>query len=293
MLVLFVCAMSLSAQITQEHADTLVLEYIQNRITPPYILYLNANTPSAEDFVITTANEETCKAKYACWVYYLDENPDVSEPARQRYFFVKENNGHLLKVITRNDFGISDLSQWIVVANTTPEFSDATLASLNVSTGELVPVFSSDNVNYTLNVMEAEEITIMATPTISGARVSGTGTFPLETGQNTFTVNVVAKNGETEVDYTIVINNSVGINELESSFVKIYPNPTTGELRIDNGELRIDNVEFFDVFGRKQKSTIVNLQSEILIDISYLPAGVYFIKLSSQTETITQKIMKN
>jgi len=206
---------------------------------------------------------------------------------------VKENNGHLLKVITRNDFGISDLSQWIVVANTTPEFSDATLASLNVSTGELVPVFSSDNVNYTLNVMEAEEITIMATPTISGARVSGTGTFPLETGQNTFTVNVVAKNGETEVDYTIVINNSVGINELESSFVKIYPNPTTGELRIDNGELRIDNVEFFDVFGRKQKSTIVNLQSEILIDISYLPAGVYFIKLSSQTETITQKIMKN
>ena len=31
----------------------------------------------------------------------------------------------------------------------------------------------------------------------------------------------------------------------------IYPNPTSGELRIENGEWRIENIEIFDVYGRK------------------------------------------
>ena len=38
--------------------------------------------------------------------------------------------------------------------------------------------------------------------------------------------------------------------------VTVYPNPTTGELRITNYELGIKNIEFFDIYGRKQISDI-------------------------------------
>ena len=43
------------------------------------------------------------------------------------------------------------------------------------------------------------------------------------------------------------------INEpVQSKFV-VYPNPTSGQLTINNEQLTIDNIEIFDVFGRKEK----------------------------------------
>ena len=37
----------------------------------------------------------------------------------------------------------------------------------------------------------------------------------------------------------------------ENNEIAIYPNPTTGELRITSYELRVNNIELFDVYGRK------------------------------------------
>ena len=65
--------------------------------------------------------------------------------------------------------------------------------------------------------------------------------------------------------------------------VTVYPNPTTGQLIIDNGELTIENVEIYDVVGRLLQSTIVNLQSEIVLDVSHLARGMYFLKIDGKT----------
>jgi len=72
------------------------------------------------------------------------------------------------------------------------------------------------------------------------------------------------------------------IKEITQNSWTIYPNPTTGELRIDNEQLTIDNVEVFDISGRKQK-IILNPQSSILnsINIAHLPDGVYIVQLTS------------
>ena len=78
-----------------------------------------------------------------------------------------------------------------------------------------------------------------------------------------------------------------------TSGIKVFPNPTTGELRITNYELginneqlTINNVEIFDVYGRKQK---VESRKQNVIDISNLPAGIYFLRVNEQTV----KIIKN
>ena len=105
MSVLLAWTASLLAQITREQADAIVREHIQkevNRLNP--ILSVNNNAPSEEGIVLTTHQGETFKVKYACWVYFLNEYPDVNGPAQRRYFFVKEDTGNLLEVITSNDF---------------------------------------------------------------------------------------------------------------------------------------------------------------------------------------------
>jgi len=98
----------LAAQIMPEEADVIVKEHLQSEEIESNRLYVNVNAPSAEGIVVTTSNEESFQAKYACWAYYLKE----SELSQCRYLFVKEDDGNLLEVIASNDLGQSDLTQW-------------------------------------------------------------------------------------------------------------------------------------------------------------------------------------
>jgi len=104
------------AQVKREQADAIVSEYLQNEVTRPYFLYVNNNTPSQGDIVLTTDKGEIIKAKYACRVYFLDEYFDVNGPSQRRYLLVNENIGNLLEIITTNDSGPGDLASWEVVS---------------------------------------------------------------------------------------------------------------------------------------------------------------------------------
>ena len=85
-----------------------------------------------------------------------------------------------------------------------------------------------------------------------------------------------------------VCDATVVITEIETEKILLYPNPTTGELRIECGELRIENVDIFDVFGRKLLSHFQNTT----IDISHLPVGVYFVKLYTESGEVIKKVLK-
>ena len=76
--------------------------------------------------------------------------------------------------------------------------------------------------------------------------------------------------------------------------VKIYPNPTPGQLTIENGKLKIENVEIFDILGKKQSSHVQIISSSLhLVNISHLLSGIYFVKISTETGEIVRKIVKN
>lgn len=91
---------------------------------------------------------------------------------------------------------------------------------------------------------------------------------------------------------TFKTDDEVGIDENEMLGITVYPNPTIGKLRIENGEWRIDNVEIFDIYGRKQKAESKKIGSEILIDISHLSAGIYFLRIRTEQGDVVRKVLK-
>ena len=81
----------------------------------------------------------------------------------------------------------------------------------------------------------------------------------------------------------------IRINVLKENLIVFYPNPTTGELRIESGALKIEKTELFDCFGRKQK---FEYREQNVIDISNFENGVYIIKTKTDSGLVVQKIIK-
>lgn len=71
---------------------------------------------------------------------------------------------------------------------------------------------------------------------------------------------------------------------------KVYPNPTKNNLTISN-EFAINEVEISSILGQKMITKKVN-DLQTTIDTSELSAGIYFVKVSSQGNEKTVKIVK-
>jgi len=97
-----------------------------------------------------------------------------------------------------------------------------------------------------------------------------------------------------EVEISLHASLNVGINETNLSEINIYPNPTTGQLKIENGELKINNVEIFDVYGRKIHALTPSLLHPFTtINISHLNSGIYFVKITTDSgQSVVRKILK-
>ena len=74
--------------------------------------------------------------------------------------------------------------------------------------------------------------------------------------------------------------------------LRVYPNPTRGKIVV-SGQWSVVSVEIYDVVGKKHESRISEIgQSDIVLDISHLPNGVYFIKIITDKGELTKKIIK-
>jgi len=132
------------------------------------------------------------------------------------------------------------------------------------------PTFSSHAISYADGILKSTDNTVSST---------------------SFTVKTMGKDFELSGEMQFTYSN-VGIESIDGKEIKVYPNPTTGELTIENGPLTITGLEIFDVNGKKQFS-IFNSQFSIeKVDISHLPAGVYLVKLFTEQGEIVKKIVK-
>jgi hypothetical protein len=90
-------------------------------------------------------------------------------------------------------------------------------------------------------------------------------------------------------DINVRKNDPVGINELTKIDVKVYPNPTNDNFRIES-VVEIENVSIYSLDGKLMK-TIPYSNGE-KIDISNYNAGIYLVKVASEGRFNTIRIVK-
>ena len=154
--------------------------------------------------------------------------------------------------------------------------------TINAPTHHVTVVSGSGSGDYE----EGDLVTITANPAPAGQQFKEwIMTTPVTFADGADATSPTAKFNmpTTDVTATATYQPETGIEELslESGALKIYPNPTSGELKIKNYELKIENVEIFDVYGRK----VLNFQRSISnsIDVSQLANGIYLLKMGNKT----------
>ena len=93
---------------------------------------------------------------------------------------------------------------------------------------------------------------------------------------------------------TFYYSDIVGINEaIDNSFLTIYPNPANDYLMINTQSINNDEIQIFNAFGQNVMivESLHNVPQQ-RIDISQLPSGIYFIRISNDVNNITKKIIK-
>jgi hypothetical protein len=89
----------------------------------------------------------------------------------------------------------------------------------------------------------------------------------------------------------------LGINSVsKNSKVSIYPNPSNGVFNIDFNNVTVSKIDVANILGQKVFSKIVDKtksESNISIDLSNNPNGVYIINASNDKETKSYKVVLN
>jgi aminopeptidase N len=95
-------------------------------------------------------------------------------------------------------------------------------------------------------------------------------------------------------DYVFAICRGVNVSEWENDVV-VYPNPTEGEFRIRNYESGMVSVEIYDVMGKMQQAECGRrkAEGEVVVDISHLAEGIYFMQIKTDKGIITKRIVKH
>jgi hypothetical protein len=127
----------------------------------------------------------------------------------------------------------------------------------------------------------------------SGVDIPGaTNATYIATESADYSVRVTNSNGCEGISNTVT-HVYLGVSDApEKQSLKVYPNPTSGELRIENGELKINSVEIYDITGKKiptPKFSTINSQFSIKLDILNLPQGTYLLKINNETVKVIKK----
>ena len=87
------------------------------------------------------------------------------------------------------------------------------------------------------------------------------------------------------------VNIVLSIDQLELLGFKVYPNPFTDRIHLENSGLQHYELTILNGLGQTVKSTQVNGESQT-IDLTGLKAGIYFMKIQNGKNSETVKMIK-
>lgn len=176
--------------------------------------------------------------------------------------------------------------------------------NVTINSGDTI-IFQLTNIHDALEVSEATWNANGTTPLAGGFSVplGGGKVTGLSVGIHYYVCTFHASLG---MKGRITVNGSSGIEENQAStkMFSIYPNPTNGRFMLEyNGPdgtigswLRNDPeavIQVYNILGEKvaDLSDLVSSSSSE-VDLSYIPNGIYFIRLKDSKSTYTERFIK-
>lgn len=179
-------------------------------------------------------------------------------------------------------------------------FTKLTKPTVGNITGEINPNVGVSN-TYSVPALSGHSFTwvISSNGTILGGNGTNTIKARFNTNDSGF-INVQSKNSTgciSDAKSIRVYALSVGLNEIENSNFKLYPNPAINELtlEIDSKEYQKGEIKIVNLIGQNVIHKAVTLNkgnNTILLNIAELNKGIYFIELSSNKTKLVRKITK-
>lgn len=84
---------------------------------------------------------------------------------------------------------------------------------------------------------------------------------------------------------------TLAVQDVNKSKINYYPNPVVDQLQISNDK-KISNIEVYNASGSAVKNVSINAEKGS-VDMRQLPAGVYILKINSDKQSETIKVIKN
>jgi len=102
-------------------------------------------------------------------------------------------------------------------------------------------------------------------------------------------IMVTAEDGITQLEYSVLFDFSIGLDKYEIQELLLYPNPASGHLILEQG-FAVGNAEIYCQAGQLVKQLKINGEKTIL-DISGFEPGIYFVKVFSDENVMTRKLV--
>lgn len=190
------------------------------------------------------------------------------------------NVGYSIEKLTANDIEITNNSITVTSATTIVatfvKTSYVVTIAQQIEGGSIIVKSGSKTIN---NGDLVEHGTIL---TISGKADEGFELSYIFVNEVALTGNKYTVIGETSINATF---KPVGVNDLETLSLRIYPNPIKNVMNIE-GEYSF--MEIYNVTGK----LMLTAHGETSIDVSTLTSGTYIIKVRHEDSFATYKILK-
>jgi len=91
-----------------------------------------------------------------------------------------------------------------------------------------------------------------------------------------------------------VINGTLPSQSFELQNIVLYPNPSKGIFNVALGTIEPTTIEVYDLTGKIIwfKKDIIVSNSEVLLDLSNISQGVYFVKITANKQSTVKRIIK-
>jgi len=91
-----------------------------------------------------------------------------------------------------------------------------------------------------------------------------------------------------------VINGTLSNQNFELDSIEVYPNPSKGIFNISLGNVQPTKIDIYDLTGKiiLSKSAFQSSNIETSIDLSNAATGIYFVKITTDNQSIVKRIIK-